>query len=78
MAKTGAPPKRRSTKGKPPAADAAPDNLTRPDYSGETKNLNFTVPVEFWREFKTYAIGQGKSMVQVLFEAFELHKKQNQ
>ena len=49
-------------------------NLDRPDYSGVKKNLNFTVPEEFLREYKIYAIEQGKSMIEVLYEGFELHK----
>ena len=38
--------------------------------------LNFKVPEEFHREFKTYAAQHGKKMVQVLQEAFTLLKAQ--
>jgi len=77
MAKVPAP-KRRTTKGEPPAAKAAPANLDRPDYSGERKNLNFSVPVEWYWMFKDYAVSQRKSMIDVLFEAVEMHKHRNQ
>jgi hypothetical protein len=36
--------------------------------------LNFKVPHEFHREFKTFAAQQGKKMVEVLQEAFALLK----
>ena len=69
-----APPPKRTTKGEPPSADKAPGNLDRPDYSGVKKNLNFTVPEEFLREYKIYAIEQGKSMIEIFYESVELHK----
>lgn len=32
--------------------------------------LNFKVPAEFWREFKTYAAQHNKKLNQLLYEAF--------
>lgn len=78
MAKTNVPPppdRSQGTKGEPPTRERAPGNLERDDYSGETVNLNFTVPKEFRHEFKLYAIQQGKSMIDVLYEAYEMHRK---
>ena len=39
--------------------------------------LNFRVPEDFHREFKTYAAQHGKKMVEVLQEAFSLRKQQD-
>jgi hypothetical protein len=39
--------------------------------------LNFKVPREFHREFKTFAAQHSKKMVEVLQEAFELLKRAN-
>lgn len=79
MGKTQTPPPKRKraagTKGEPPPEVAAPGNLERPGYSGEMKNLNFTVPAEFRREFKAYAALLGRSMVDVLYEAYDLHRQ---
>ncbi len=58
-------------KGAPPAAAAAGANLGRPD-GAALKPLNFRVSPEFHREFKTFAATQGRSMVDVLHEAFDL------
>jgi hypothetical protein len=72
MAKIPAP---QSKKGKPPEPTAAPANLEKPD-PNDLKPLNFKVPAEFHREFKTYAAAHGMSMLVLLREAFELVKKQ--
>jgi len=40
--------------------------------------MNFKVPEEFHRTFKIYAAQNGKSMVQVLFEAFTTLKEQHE
>ncbi len=58
-------------KGAPPAPAGAGDNLARPA-AGALKPLNFRVSPEFHREFKTFAASQGRSMVDVLREAFDL------
>ena len=58
-------------KGAPPAAAAAGANLGRPD-GAALKPLNFRVSPELHREFKTFAATQGRSMVDVLHEAFDL------
>ena len=77
MAKTNTPPPPGRTKGEPPKPAEAPGNLSRDDYSDEMVNLNFTVPKDFRQEFKMYAARLDKSMVDVLREALEAHKKQN-
>lgn len=48
---------------------------TAEDGSNRTTPLNFKVPVEFHREFKSYAAQHGMSMVELLQEGFRLIKK---
>jgi hypothetical protein len=72
MAKIPAP---QSKKGKPPEPQQAPANLDKPDPS-DLKPLNFKVPAEFHREYKTWAAAHGTTMLEVLREGFELVKKQ--
>lgn len=74
MAKIPAP-KPPSKKGPPPEPQQAPANLDKPDPS-DLKPLNFKVPAEFHREFKTYAASHGISMLVLLQEGFEAVKKQ--
>ena len=69
MAKVPAP--RGGRKGLPPGPAAAGDNLARPA-GAALKPLNFRVSPEFHREFKTFAAAHGRSMVAVLYEAFDL------
>jgi len=52
---------------KPRANAASPSN--DPNVASLTP-LNFKVPHEFHREFKTFAAQHGKKMVEVLHEAF--------
>ncbi len=65
------PPPKRSTKGQPPASADTIGNLGRSE-AGALKPLNFRVPPEFHREFKTFAALHGMSMVDVLREGFDL------
>ncbi len=65
------PPPGGGRKGAPPVAAAAGDNLARP-VGAALKPLNFRVSPEFHREFKTFAATEGRSMVDVLHEAFDL------
>lgn len=44
--------------------------LSAADESSALAPLNFKVPYEFHREFKTFAAQHGKKMVEVLQEAF--------
>ena len=69
MAKVPPPPR----KGLPPSPDSIIGTLHAPERV-EHEPLNFKVPRAFRREFKTYAAQQGKSMSQVLQEAFALYK----
>ena len=49
---------------------------TKPDAAALTP-LNFKVPQEFHRDFKTFAAQHSKKMVEVLQEAFALLKEAN-
>ena len=45
--------------------------------SGRVASMNFKVSEEFRREFKTYAVQHGKTMLELLQEGFELVKEQH-
>jgi hypothetical protein len=68
------PPPVRRGKGEPPPALAALDNLARAE-SVRLKPLNFKVPADFHREFKTFAAMNGMSMLSVLTESFRLYRE---
>jgi hypothetical protein len=53
--------------------------IERPDASpsSSTTPLNFKVPLDFRREFKTYAAQHNKKMNQLLYEAFAALKARN-
>jgi hypothetical protein len=68
-------PRPATRKGAPPPPEQAPANLDKTD-PNDLKPLNFKVPSEFHREFKTYAAAQGTTMLELLREGFELLKKQ--
>ena len=63
-----------SAKGRPPSVGDTARNLSRPE-AGQLKPLNFKVPPEFHREFKTFAASHGLAMVDVLREGFEMLKE---
>jgi hypothetical protein len=63
-------------KGGPPPSESTLGNLDAPERA-ELEPLNFKVPRAFRREFKTYAAQQGKSMSQVLQEAFVALKNES-
>jgi hypothetical protein len=68
------PPK--SKKGEPPKPQQiVANNLDKTDLA-DLKPLNFKVPAEFHREFKTYAASHGTSMLELLRDGFALLKKQ--
>ena len=46
-------------------------NLDKPE-SSSLQTLNLRVPMEFKRELKVYAAQQGRSMTELLMEAFGL------
>lgn len=46
-----------------------------PPATADTETLNFKVTTEFKKEFKGYAVSEGKSMVELLKEGFELTKR---
>lgn len=73
IAKVPAP--KRSGKGAPPPVTQTIGNVGKPEPSALTA-LNFKVPAEFHREFKTYAARQGISMLELLQEGFRLVKQQ--
>lgn len=62
------------SKGTVPSTTDVLDNLER-NQTGTSKPLNFRVPEDFHREFKLYATAQGVSMVELLYEGFELVKR---
>ena len=68
------PPPQRRGKGEPPPQAAALDNLVRGE-SVRLKPLNFKVPADFHREFKTFAAMNGMSMLTVLVESFRLYRE---
>jgi len=63
------PPPTRPTKGLPPVPAATVGNLDKPEPQS-LKPLNFKVPADFHKDFKSYAVGQGITMVELLYEAF--------
>lgn len=73
MAKIAPPAK--SRKGAPPPPARTLGNLERPEPSN-AEPLNFKVPPEFKRDFKSYAAQQGVSMSKLLQTAFEILKTQ--
>ncbi|MEK7254487.1 MAG: hypothetical protein AAB316_07070 [Bacteroidota bacterium] len=60
-------------KGAPPPPEETRRNLSR-SADGDPTALNFKVPAEFKREFKTYATQMDISMVQLLMECFQAYK----
>lgn len=63
---------------------SAPPQLLTSDRGSRAKSditvltpLNFKVPAEFHRDFKTFAAQHSKKMVEVLQEAFALLKESN-
>ncbi|MCG8695108.1 MAG: hypothetical protein MI806_28195 [Minwuiales bacterium] len=73
---TNVPPPKPNRKGPPPSAETVLHNLAQLPSSG-LKPLNFRVSPEFHREFKTFAATQGRSMVEVLHEAFDLVREKH-
>ena len=68
-------PRLKSRKGAPPPVQQAPANLEKVD-PNDLKPMNFKVPAAFHREFKTYAVVHGMSMLDLLREGFELVKQE--
>lgn len=68
----GARPQRVEGKGEPPTARVS-RTLSLPDRE-TLKPLNFRVPGEFHRQFKTYAASRGMSMVELLQESFKVYR----
>ncbi len=66
------PPAPRKTKGTPPRQSST--NLTKPS-DGDTAPLNFTVPPSFRKDYKAFAVEHDMTMVQVLYESFEIYRK---
>ena len=67
-------PPARTTKGEPPPATRASQNLTKP-VPGEIHSLNVRVPIAFHQEFKLYAVRHGMSMVELVQRAFNHYKE---
>lgn len=60
--------------GEPPPSPKKVRNLNNPEPTALTP-LNFKVPEEFHREFKTYAAKHGVTMLDLLQEGFRLLKE---
>jgi len=75
MAKIAPPPAPKSRKGTPPPLTRAVDNLEKPEPAA-LQPLNLKVPSEFKRELKTYAAQHGRTMTDLLIEAFGLLRAQ--
>ena len=73
MAKIPPPKAVKSRKGVPPVMTQTVGNLDKPEPT-TTVNMNFKVPPDFRREFKTYAAQSGISMLDLLQEGFRLIK----
>ena len=73
MAKVRSP--KRSMRRAPPREGQTIDSVEQVPSSALTP-LNFKVPQEFHREFKSYAAQQGIAMVDLLQEGFRLVKAQ--
>lgn len=61
-------------KGEPPDIAGIVGNLDKPE-SEALVPLNFKVPHDFKREYKTFCAQIGKPMVEVHMEAFALYKE---
>lgn len=66
--------KKKSKLGQAPKVEESTNNLEAPSPT-ENVNLVFTVPEEFRREYKMYAVSHGKSMVDILKASFEEYKE---
>ena len=64
----------RATKGAPPVEIEASRNLTKAEDS-DLAPLNFKVPAEFKREFKTLAAQMDISMVELMRRCFQVYKE---
>ena len=73
MAKIPAAPK--SRKGAPPPLARTVANLDKPEAT-TLQPLNLKVPQDFKRELKTYAAQQGRTMTDLLIEAYGLLRTQ--
>lgn len=69
------PPTKKSGKGAPPPMNKTVGNLDKTEPTRLTP-LNFKVPAEFHREYKLYAASHEMTMLELLFEGFELVKQQ--
>jgi hypothetical protein len=67
-------PPKRSKKGPPPPIEQTVGNLEKPEPTS-LKPLNFKVPAAFHREFKSYAVQHGMSMLDLLREGFQAVKE---
>jgi hypothetical protein len=70
------PPPAKLRKGTPPPATAIVGNLDKAEPARLTP-LNFKVPAEFRREFKTYAAQHDMSLSRLLQQSFHWFKKNN-
>lgn len=69
-------PSKRAQRTPTPLPSGSPPSRVKADVAALTP-LNFKVPPEFHRDFKTFAAQHSKKMVEVLQEAFALLKESN-
>jgi hypothetical protein len=74
MAKIAPPKAPKSRKGVPPSLVKTVGNLDKPE-AAALQTLNLRVPLEFKRDLKVYAAQHGRSMTDLLMEAFGLLRK---
>ncbi len=68
-------PPKKSKKGTPPPLEDTKNNLEKPastDYVG----MRFSTTPEFRKEYKTFALDNDMTMIEVLQKSFELLKKE--
>ena len=75
MAKIAPPPAAKSRKGVPPTLVRTVANLDKPEPTA-LQPLNLKVPRDFKRELKIYAAQQGRTMTDLLIEAYGLLRSQ--
>ena len=75
MATKAKPPRKR--KGSPPKAEQPQKNNLEKLATNEIVGLNFKVPPEFKKEYRTYAAEKDMKMIEILMKSFDLYKEQN-
>lgn len=67
------PNKKKKGKGEPPPENRPSANLKKSN-PGELKPMNFSVPAEFRKEYKRFAVDNDMTMVELLSTSFSYYK----